>query len=117
MYDLCTSTAILSNFDSMSFGILFSFKVPGLFWEFVEFLPCRFRGKITTKVIGDKSISLNNCSLFDINLFLGWLTSRDLIDMWFNQGLIKISIIFSLLSFKHVTKKLSEPNFHLELKD
>ena len=33
------------------------------------------------KVIGDKSVALNNCLLFEINLFLGWLTRQDLIDM------------------------------------
>ena len=61
----------------------FSPKVPGLIREFVEILPRGFRDKITPKVIGDKSVVLINCSLNEINLFLGRLTRQDLIDMWF----------------------------------
>ena len=37
---------------------LFSSKFTGLIWEFVEILPRSFGGKITPKVIGDKSIEL-----------------------------------------------------------
>ena len=76
-------------------------------------LPRRFGGKVTPKVIGDKSVAFNHCSLFEINLLLGWLRRRDLIDMWFKLVLIQRSKLFffvfpilSLLSFKHVTNYL-----------
>ena len=65
--------------------------VVGLILEFVEILPCSFGDKITPKVIGDKSVALIDCSLFEINLLLGWLTRQYLIDMWFKLVLIKRS--------------------------
>ena len=60
-----------------------------------------------------------------INLFLGWLTRQDLIDMWFKLVLIKRSKkfligffnLFSLFSFKYVTNSSSKPIFHSELED
>ena len=79
----------------------------------MEFLLCGFGGKITPKVIGDKSVAWNNCSLFENNLFLDWLTRQDLIDTYFELvSLTKIQvilidfIIFSLLLFVHVTHNL-----------
>ena len=66
----------------------FSSDVSGLICEFVEILLCGFGGKITPNVIGDKSVTLNNCSLLEIHLFLDWLTRRDLIDMWFRLVLV-----------------------------
>ena len=45
-----------------------SYVVTKLIWEFDEFLPRGFGGKITPKVIGDKFVALKNCSLFEINL-------------------------------------------------
>ena len=62
---------------------LFLSEVPGLIWEIVDFLPRGFGDKIIPNVIGDKPVALNNCSLFEINLFLDWLTRQDLIDVWF----------------------------------
>ena len=62
-----------------------------LIWEFVEFLPRSFGGKITPKVIGDKSVELIDCSFFEIYFLLGWLTRRDQIDIWFTLELIKWS--------------------------
>ena len=53
---------------------LFSSIVPVLIWELVEFWPREFGDKVIPKVICDKSVALNNCSLFKIILFLGWLT-------------------------------------------
>ena len=69
----------------------FSSEVPGLIWEFVEILRRGFRDKITPKLLGYKSVALNNCSIFEIDLFLGWLTGQNLIDMWFKLVLIKRS--------------------------
>ena len=54
-------------------------------------------GKITLKVIGDKSVALNNCSLFENNLLLGWLTRHDLIDMWFKLVKIGFPIFFTIM--------------------
>ena len=48
---------------------LFSSVVPGLLWEFVEFLPHGFGGKITPKVKDNKSVAWNNYSLIEINYF------------------------------------------------
>ena len=48
-------------------------------------------GIIAPKVIGDKSIALIDCSLFEFNFLLGWLTRQDLIDIWFELVLIKES--------------------------
>ena len=59
----------------MYFGIIFSSEVPGLFGEFVKFLPLGFGGQITPKVIGDKSVALNNCSLFE-NKYV-WVALQD----------------------------------------
>ena len=50
---------------------LFSYVVPGLIYEFVEFLPSGFSGKITPKVLGNKSVAVNNCSQFEINSLWG----------------------------------------------
>ena len=58
---------------------------------YVQILPHNFGGKITPKVIGNKSVALIDCSLFEINSFLGWLTRQDLIDMWIKQVFIKRS--------------------------
>ena len=72
--------------------------------------------------MGDKSVELNNCSLISFNFLLGWLTRRDLTDMWFKLVLIKRSKLFLIgfaiisLSLKHVTNNsLSEPVFHSEV--
>ena len=58
----------------------FSSEVPGLFWEFVEISPRSFGGKITPKVMGDKSVAFIDYLLFEFHKLLGWLTRRDLID-------------------------------------
>ena len=42
-----------------------------------------FGDKITPKVIGDKSVALNNCSLFETNLLSGWLTRENIIEIYF----------------------------------
>ena len=55
----------------MHFSFLFLSVVPGQIWEFVEFLPQGFQGNTILKVIGDKSVAWNNCSWFEINLWLG----------------------------------------------
>ena len=52
-------------------------------------LLCSFGGKITPNVKGDKSVEYNDYLLLNFNLFLGWLTRRDVIDMWFKLELIK----------------------------
>ena len=52
------------------FEFWFSPIVPGLIWEFVEFLPHGIWDTIIPKVIGDKFVIINNCSLFEIELFL-----------------------------------------------
>ena len=49
-------------------GFLFSSLVPGLIWEFVEFLPRRFEGKIISKVMDDKSVIAHYLNLFLIRL-------------------------------------------------
>ena len=67
---------------------LFSSKVVGLIQELVEILLHSFGGKITPKVIGDKSIELIDCSIFEFNFLLGWHMRQDLIDMWFKLVLI-----------------------------
>ena len=54
-----------------SLEFLFSSEFTGLIREFVEILQRSFRGKITPKVKGDKSVKLNNCSLFIFNFLLG----------------------------------------------
>ena len=59
--------------------------------KFVEFLPCSFGGKITLKEMSDKYVALIDCSLFEINSLLGWLTRLDLIDMLIELVLIKRS--------------------------
>ena len=69
----------------------FSSEAPGLFLEFVEILLRSLGGKIILKVIGDYSVALIDCSLFEINLLLSWLTRRDLIDMWYKLVFIKRS--------------------------
>ena len=81
--------ALLSNNILKVCTLLFllSSEVPGLIFEFVEFLQHGFGVKITLKVIGYKSVALNNCLVFKINLFLGWLTRWDLIDMWFKLAI------------------------------
>ena len=50
-------------------AFLFSFEVSGLIWKFVEILPRSFGGENIPKEIGDKSVTSNNFSLFEINLF------------------------------------------------
>ena len=64
--------ALLSNIILIvcTLEFLFSSKVPGLIWEFVEILPRGFGGKNTQNVTGDKSVAINNCSPFESNLFL-----------------------------------------------
>ena len=57
----------------------------------MEIFPRGFGGKITPKVIGDKSVELNDYSFFNFNFLLGWLTRQDLIDMWFKLVFIKRS--------------------------
>ena len=85
--------ALQSNNILIVSTLEFSFlsEVTGLIWEFVEILPRSFGGKITLKVICDKSVALIDCSLFEFNFLLGQLTRRDLIDMWFKLVLIKRS--------------------------
>ena len=56
---------------------LLSSVVPGLIWKLVEFLLRGFGGRIIPKLMGDKFVGLNNCSLLEINLCLDWLTRRD----------------------------------------
>ena len=92
------------------FEFLFLFEVLGYIWEFVEILLRGFRGKIITKVRGDKSVALNSCSLFENNLFLDLLTRQDQINMWFELVLIKrlwfligFAISFTILLFNHAT--------------
>ena len=57
-----------------TFEFLFTSVVPGLIWEFVEFLPRGFRDEIIPIVIGDRSVAVDNCSLFELKLYRGWLT-------------------------------------------
>ena len=64
-------------------------------------------------------MTLNNCSLFKIDLFLGWLRRDDLVDMWFNLVLIKrskefligFSNLFVLSQFEGVTNNCFSLNF------
>ena len=72
-----------------SLKFLFFFKNLGLIQEFVEFLPREFGDKITAKVLGDESVALINCSIFEYKLFLDWLKRQDLIDVWLKPVLIK----------------------------
>ena len=64
---LCTidTLALISNnvLKVYTLDFLFSYVVSGLIWEFVDFLPRRFGGKITPKAIGDKSVAMKYCSL------------------------------------------------------
>ena len=89
----------------------------------MDFLQRGFGGKITLKVICDKSVALNDCSIFENNSFLDWLMRRDQIDMWFELVLIKRSKYFLigfaiiLSRFKHVTNISSKPILHLELEE
>ena len=46
---------------------IFSSEVIGLFWKFVEIFPRSLGGKIEPKVIGDKSVALIDCSLFQFS--------------------------------------------------
>ena len=48
---------------------LFSSEFTGIIGEFVEILPHSFRGNITPKFLGDKSVALIECSRFEINFY------------------------------------------------
>ena len=52
----------------------FTSGVPGLIWEFVEFLLHSFKAYIIPDIIGNKSVEWNICSLLEFDLLMGWLT-------------------------------------------
>ena len=65
--------ALISLFNNILIVCILEFllssAVPASIWEFIGFLPPGFGGKITPKVICNKSVALNSCLLFEINFF------------------------------------------------
>ena len=65
---LYISTAIYNILIALTLELRYSSEVTGLIREFVGFLHRGFGGKITPNVIGDKSVALNSCKLFEIKI-------------------------------------------------